>query len=76
MCEFCEGKEIPMNSVMNGKGFYTIGFMLGLASAGGIQLETIDGNPHIVYDNSCGEYCPGVNEINYCPMCGRKLKGE
>ena len=76
MCEFCEGKQIPMTSVMNDGRFYTMGFMLGHTPAGFIQLEMIDGEPYISFDNSCGEYCAGAAEINYCPMCGRKLKGE
>lgn len=33
-------------------------------------------NWHLSYDNSGNEYVSGRFDINYCPICGRKLVEE
>lgn len=61
MCEFCDGKA---RKIENG---YTYG---------NARIETMYGIYSLHFDNSGDEYGEGQFEINYCPMCGRKLVEE
>nr|DAR47397.1 MAG TPA: Rad50 zinc hook motif [Bacteriophage sp.] len=61
MCKFCDGKK---ETIENG---YTYGNAYIIKSYGYFKL---------CYDNSCDEYGEGEFEINYCPICGRKLVEE
>ena len=84
-CKFCLGK--PINSYSVGNGIKTMSEMISsfmfivdstlgrkddeeTKLSNGIML--VDGNKMHV-DNSAREYDPVEIEINYCPMCGRKL---
>lgn len=60
MCEFCNGKK---KKIENG---YTYGNAYIKSTNYGYCYK-------IFYDNSGGEYGEGEFEINYCPICGRKL---
>lgn len=61
MCEFCDGKA---RKIENG---YTYG---------NARVEKTHGIYSLYFDNSGDEYGEGQFEINYCPMCGRKLVEE
>ena len=61
MCEFCDGKA---RKIENG---YTYG---------NARIEKKYGIYSLHFDNSGDEYGEGQFEINYCPMCGRKLVEE
>ncbi len=62
MCEFCDGKA---RKIENG---YTYG---------NPRIEKkMYGIYSLHFDNSGDEYGEGQFEINYCPMCGRKLVEE
>lgn len=62
MCDFCDGKA---KRIENG---YTYG---------NARIEkSSDGIYSLHFDNSGDEYGDGQFEINYCPMCGRKLVEE
>lgn len=63
MCEFCDGKEKRIEN----------GFTYGDAH---ITENRSCRSYSLHYDNSCGEYGEGGFEINYCPICGRKLEEE
>ena len=63
MCEFCDGRE---KRIENG---FTYGFAY-------IIKNRLCGSYSLRYDNSCGEYGEGAVEINYCPICGRKLEED
>ena len=60
MCEFCDGKEKRIEN----------GFTYGNAY---ITKNRLNKSYSLHYDNSGDEYGEGEFEINYCPMCGRKL---
>ena len=60
MCEFCDGKEKRIEN----------GFTYGNAY---ITQNLLNKSYSLYYDNSGDEYGEGEFEINYCPMCGRKL---
>lgn len=60
MCDFCNGKK---KKIENG---YTYGNAYIKSTNYGYCYK-------IFYDNSGGEYGEGEFEINYCPICGRKL---
>ena len=60
MCEFCDGKEKRIEN----------GFTYGNAY---ITKNRLNKSYSLNYDNSGDEYGEGEFEINYCPMCGRKL---
>lgn len=60
MCEFCDGREKRIEN----------GFTYGNAHI----VKTNYGYTYSLrYDNSANEYGEGAFEINYCPICGRKL---
>lgn len=61
MCRFCDGKS---EKIENG---YTYGNAM-------IVGDTY--NWHLSYNNSGNEYVSGQFDINYCPICGRKLVEE
>lgn len=60
MCEFCDGKQ---KRIENG---YTYGTAKIVERHGGYYYS-------LNYDNSGEEYGEGEFQINYCPICGRKL---
>ena len=60
MCEFCDGKEKRIEN----------GFTYGNDY---ITKNHLNKSYSLNYDNSGDEYGEGEFEINYCPMCGRKL---
>lgn len=60
MCGFCE-KIIDVNS----------GYLDALQNGNDFIFKDNDG--HLLRINTGDSGCPGVMEINYCPMCGRKL---
>lgn len=71
MCEYCEGKS---QYEINGKNFnilYTFGFKNDRRYDSWIMKGKMDRKAGIMIttDNSNGVYF----DINYCPMCGRKL---
>lgn len=63
MCEFCDGKEKRIEN----------GFTYGNAY---ITKNRLNKSYSLNYDNSGDEYGEGEFEINYCPICGRKLVEE
>lgn len=63
MCEFCNGKK---KKIENG---YTYGRAY-------IESTNYGNYYKLCYDNSGEEYGEGEFEINYCPICGRKLVEE
>ena len=60
MCEFCDGREKRIKN----------GFTYGNAH---IAKNNFGYSYSLRYDNSANEYGEGAFEINYCPICGRKL---
>lgn len=60
MCEFCDGRK---KKIENG---YTYGRAY-------IKSTNYGYCHKLCYDNSGEEYGEGEFEINYCPICGRKL---
>ena len=62
MGEFCDGKEKRIEN----------GFTYGNAY---ITQNLLNKSYSLNYDNSGDEYGEGEFEINYCPICGRKLVG-
>lgn len=61
MCEFCDGRK---KKIENG---YTYGRAY-------IESTNYGYYHRLCYDNSGEEYREGEFEINYCPICGRKLE--
>ena len=88
-CKFCEGKIVHSHSIATRNGFRTMHEMVNslfgredpdedenfgpLAVCDGIRL--VNGNK-MRFDTSSQEYLPHELEINYCPFCGKELKGE
>lgn len=62
MCEFCDGREKRIEN----------GFTYGNAHI----EKNFYYSYSLRYDNSGDEYGEGAFEINYCPICGRKLVEE
>lgn len=62
MCKFCDGKEKRIEN----------GFTYGNAY---ITKNRLNEFYSLHYDNSGDEYGEGEFEINYFPICGRKLVG-
>ena len=75
MCEFCEYKRIYPQ--YGGAGSKTMGLMLRML--GGIDEDYNDGirldsEENILwFDNSDGEYAELGIDIQYCPLCGKRL---
>ena len=68
MCEFCENNKILRSCNFAGSGeirIYNRGFEKGI---GMLELQG-DGMKAKIFKNL---YCPRF-DINYCPMCGRRL---
>ena len=63
MCEFCDGGEKRIEN----------GFTYGNAY---IEKNNFGYSYSLRYDNSTDEYGEGTFEINYCPICGKKLCDE
>lgn len=63
MCEFCNGKKKKIEN----------GYTYGIAY---IESTNYGNYYKLCYDNSGEEYGEGEFEINYCPICGRKLVEE
>lgn len=63
MCKFCDGREKRIEN----------GFTCGNAH---IAKNNFGYSYSLHYDNSTDEYGEGTFEINYCPICGRKLVEE
>ncbi len=69
MCEFCKniGIGIPdwdfLTPDENGR----------IPSGVEIEIRKIADKRELVFTNSAGEYGAGALNINYCPICGRKL---
>lgn len=67
MCEFCENIGIGIPnwdfSDETKPTFY----------GNAIEIRRIMENNALVYTNSADEYGYGALNINYCPICGRKL---
>lgn len=67
MCEFCEniGIGIPNWDFLDEtKPTY---------SGEAIEIRRVINNNALVYTNSADEYGYGALNINFCPICGRKL---
>ena len=62
MCEFCDGREKRIEN----------GFTYGNAHI----AKNFYYSYSLRYDNSGDECGEGAFEINYCPICGRKLVEE
>lgn len=77
MCGFCNGERIRVAGYKDEGRAETISSMLrrldGIDDKNGVQL--MDGRI-MRFDNSSGEYNPGMVYINYCPFCGRKIGEE
>lgn len=73
MCEFCENVGIGMPN-------YTFGDdevpTYKNSSGEFIELRKIADKFSLVFSNSADEYEYSVLNVNFCPMCGRKLKEE
>lgn len=70
-CVFCEEKKV-ISGRKTGPGLLPMADMFGVSSESGIMLEKKN---LLGFDNSAGEYAMRYVEINYCPICGRNLKG-
>jgi len=87
-CKFCAGKIVHSHSIATKGGYRTMHEMVNmlfgkedpdedeygpLAVSDGVRL--VYGN-RMRFDTSSQEYVPHELEINYCPFCGKELKGE
>lgn len=72
MCKFCEniGIGLPDWNFLPEKDFDIV------PSGNKIEIRKITDNNALVFTNSAGEYGAGALNINYCPICGRKLVEE
>lgn len=73
MCEFCENVGIGVPN-------YTFGddelSTYKNSSGEFIELRKIVDKIALVFSNSADEYGYGALNVNFCPMCGRKLTEE
>lgn len=72
MCDFCKqiGIEMPNWDFINPDE-------TGIIPSGiEIEIRKCLNKPALVFTNSANEYGAGVLNINYCPICGRKLVVE
>lgn len=72
MCEFCKNIGI---------GIPDWDFLLEedsdiVPSGDKIEIRKIMNHNALVFTNSANEYGAGALNINYCPICGRKLVEE
>ena len=84
MCEFCEtsfvkkvdGYEKGKNYTERAKNiFYSRDYEINELN-GMILVLDEDGENRLYFDNSSREYARGYIKINYCPMCGKKLRED
>ena len=70
MCEFCKniGIGMPKWDFCNEKSLNY--------SVIAIEIRNITNNLGLVFTNSADEYGSGYIKINYCPMCGKKLRED
>jgi hypothetical protein len=76
-CKFCAGGRV--NAEYVGEGIRTMRINLSMMFGAfndddekdGIRL--VDGK-YLAFDNSSGEYAEQMVEINYCPLCGKKIE--
>ena len=80
-CRFCSGKPVKAGYSFGG-GYNTMHMMIGWLAGSddddddedvieGVQLKR--GNL-MIFDSSSGEYKRLGVEINFCPLCGKKLE--
>lgn len=72
MCEFCKNIKVGLP----GWDFCPEDWDYknnGCPSGDRIEICKILKHNALVFTNSANEYGPGALNINYCPMCGRKL---
>lgn len=82
-CVFCEEKKTVHRSAV-GQGCRTMMTNLSILFGGTDENDEVDGifyndeenNPAIGFDNSSGEYAAAFVDINYCPICGKRLRTE
>ena len=69
MCEFCRdiGIGLPNWNFLPEEDFDIV------PSGDKIEIRKITGHNALVFTNSANEYGAGALNINYCPICGRKL---
>lgn len=69
MCEFCNdiGIGLPNWNFLPNEDFDIV------PSGVKIEIRKIIDHNALVFTNSADEYGAGALNINYCPMCGRKL---
>ena len=78
MCEFCEeGNKIKAEYKGNGitTARNTICSIFGYFNEDAFNVAYIE-NGKMFVDNSSGEYAELGFKINYCPFCGKEVKGE
>lgn len=69
MCEYCENKHYT--NAMGYKIYKNMAFECGDIHI----LEHGSGDYWLIADNSGDEYEKTSTKIEFCPKCGRKLKG-
>ncbi len=69
MCEFCKniGIGLPDWDFLPGEDSDIV------PSGMEIEIRKITDHNALVFTNSANEYGAGALNINYCPICGRKL---
>jgi len=80
-CLLCNGEKIPAegflkNSIHTMK--QNLDFLFGSNEkedpSDYIRLVEDKDETYLAFNNSSGEYSDGIVAIQYCPLCGRKLK--
>lgn len=80
-CLLCKGEKIPAEG-FSGNRIHTmkqnLDFLFGPIGnedpSDYIQLVEDEDETYLTFNNSSGEYSDGIVAIQYCPLCGRKLK--
>lgn len=72
MCEFC--KKIGIG--LPGWDFMPKEEENIVPTGYAIEIRKIVNKNALVFTNSANEYGPGALDIQFCPICGRKLMGE
>jgi hypothetical protein len=72
MCEFCKNISVGLPDwdflPKDGENIVPSGIA--------IKITKIMNKNALVFTNSANEYGPGALDIQFCPMCGRKLVEE
>ena len=79
MCGFCEGNDsLPIYGWDDGINptYVMVKKIFNEPLYSNIHIMLEDGHNILGYDNSSNEYATEYVEINYCPICGRKLKED